>query len=471
MGLVKRLVFVAVFLFIVSFADVTILAQTCTTKAQGDADCNGEIDLVDFEIWRREFTGAATTTQADYTSNGTTRPDLVDYETWRRTYAAGTGGGATATPTSGQGVSPTPTSGSSTGYQIPKPAIYPITNANGSYFTTLGAPDSVVRWRTASHHLWNQPLPASTPKSPSSAGQVDIFNRVVRMLPLPDGSPAFGWPSAFNLEQPYVFFVDSDRENFVTVDHVCNIFEVSQTQNINGLYAGKSGIPLPAEAKMPQEDLYNDHPTVLYDYKKDIYFEFWDFLTPNIRGGGNASTCLGIGTTGFVAGNGMGHPGIMNSGIPRSGTMITLEEAYKLKINHVINVQSYQERGDQESYPATQYMGVYNCATASIYNRIGGIQNCIFDGQRMRLPANYDTSKISHPFARAVAEALKTYGLIIADYAGCNCVEIEGARTSSYIFGNPNPWDAVFAPLSNGEVYAQIPWQDLEVLPQNWGKP
>jgi hypothetical protein len=56
---------------------------SCTKKPVGDADCNGVINLTDFEIWRQEFTGA-TGRRGDF--NNDQRSSLVDFEIWRNTY-------------------------------------------------------------------------------------------------------------------------------------------------------------------------------------------------------------------------------------------------------------------------------------------------------------------------------------------------------------------------------------------------
>lgn len=59
-------------------------STNCPRKSEGDADCNGVTDLIDFEIWRREFTGLAATRNADYRADG--RVDLIDFEIWRRSF-------------------------------------------------------------------------------------------------------------------------------------------------------------------------------------------------------------------------------------------------------------------------------------------------------------------------------------------------------------------------------------------------
>ena len=59
--------------------------SVCARKSQGDANCDGLIDLIDFEIWRREFIGSATTRNADINMDGLV--NLIDFEFWRRTFS------------------------------------------------------------------------------------------------------------------------------------------------------------------------------------------------------------------------------------------------------------------------------------------------------------------------------------------------------------------------------------------------
>ncbi len=83
---------------VISLLVSRIFAQTScpATKSQGDADCNGKVELIDYELWRREFIKLATTVNGDFDGNGL--PDLIDYEAWRRTYSGTGGGGTTVTP-------------------------------------------------------------------------------------------------------------------------------------------------------------------------------------------------------------------------------------------------------------------------------------------------------------------------------------------------------------------------------------
>lgn len=55
----------------------------CTQKSRGDADCDNKITLLDFEIWRREITGALATKLADF--DGKDGVTLIDFTIWRGT--------------------------------------------------------------------------------------------------------------------------------------------------------------------------------------------------------------------------------------------------------------------------------------------------------------------------------------------------------------------------------------------------
>jgi hypothetical protein len=98
---------------------------------------------------------------------------------------------------------------------------------------------------------------------------------------------------------------------------------------------------------------------------------------------------------------------------------------------------------------------------------IGGSQNCLYVGQRLRLPADFDTSTIANPFTRAVAEAVKTYGFIVHDTGGCMCIQSEsGAALMAR--GQANPWDAIYGAGGNKGAYDAFPWEALQVLGKDY---
>ncbi len=114
-----KLNLVVLFFLLIGICAVSspVRAQSCTLKASGDADCNGDVDIVDFEIWRKEFSRALDTNTADF--NGDAVPDLIDFEIWRRSYIT------SLTPTVTEGASPTATVAPTVGATVTPPTTPP----------------------------------------------------------------------------------------------------------------------------------------------------------------------------------------------------------------------------------------------------------------------------------------------------------------------------------------------------------
>lgn len=59
---------------------------SCSKKSEGDADCDGKINSLDFDIWKNEFLKNETNTSAaDFNNDGKT--DLIDFEIWRKNWS------------------------------------------------------------------------------------------------------------------------------------------------------------------------------------------------------------------------------------------------------------------------------------------------------------------------------------------------------------------------------------------------
>ena len=61
------------------------LGGECPTYQKGDFDCNGMIDLIDFDIWAGEFNDSSKNPRSDV--NGDGKASLADYEVWRENYS------------------------------------------------------------------------------------------------------------------------------------------------------------------------------------------------------------------------------------------------------------------------------------------------------------------------------------------------------------------------------------------------
>lgn len=50
----------------------------------GDANCDGLVNLLDFEIFRKEFAGESSSIDADFSGDGIVT--LADFEIWRQAF-------------------------------------------------------------------------------------------------------------------------------------------------------------------------------------------------------------------------------------------------------------------------------------------------------------------------------------------------------------------------------------------------
>ncbi|MEN9328319.1 MAG: hypothetical protein RI947_1127 [Candidatus Parcubacteria bacterium] len=79
------ILFTVVFVGVSSYRaySIRVKAATCAAE-QADADCDGNIDITDFEIFRKEYLGELTTISADFDRDGAIT--IADFELWRRAY-------------------------------------------------------------------------------------------------------------------------------------------------------------------------------------------------------------------------------------------------------------------------------------------------------------------------------------------------------------------------------------------------
>ena len=122
-----------------------------------------------------------------------------------------------------------PSSTTSTSKPLPPtPSGAPYVNANGTYYSTLGAPDSALAFMKSQTLFWNKPLPAITPKTNNSAEQARILGAVAKAKPISPsvngGKPILGYIGWFvySGNAPGTILVDSDREKFQKVKFDCS---------------------------------------------------------------------------------------------------------------------------------------------------------------------------------------------------------------------------------------------------------
>lgn len=68
---------------------VSATLTPCDTREKGDANCDGKVDFIDFEIWRKENVGEETALDANFNyKDGDTKVDFIDFEIWRQGFTA-----------------------------------------------------------------------------------------------------------------------------------------------------------------------------------------------------------------------------------------------------------------------------------------------------------------------------------------------------------------------------------------------
>jgi hypothetical protein len=354
------------------------------------------------------------------------------------------------------------------------PGAAPV-DANGTYRSSLGVPDALLPWLRSTTLLWNQALPAQVPLDPGSASKAATLAKIARGIPI-NGSPVFGHGGFEDrTNAPNLYVVDSTRLPLTTLTFNCGSatswwgWSASKFESyMNGAYPGRYGIPIPAGIVMDPNE--QDSQASIYDVATDTYFTFWLFRTPTQTGRANYEACWGGYIAGYSKSTGMfPYPtGVVAAGFGDLQTMVSLADVRRGVINHAVAISIPNVDAGGFSYPANRNDGW--CSPTSPMGQQIGAQNCIYEGQRLRLPADFDTSRIAHPLARMLAQAAKDYGFVVQDQAGCVCVQFESSVPVTNA-GSPDPWATVYAGTSPYAIYDQFPWEALQVVAKDYGKP
>jgi hypothetical protein len=63
----------------------SVTPTICATREHGDANCDGNVNFIDYEIWRSENIGETQGTDANFNyKDGDTKVDFIDFEIWRQ---------------------------------------------------------------------------------------------------------------------------------------------------------------------------------------------------------------------------------------------------------------------------------------------------------------------------------------------------------------------------------------------------
>ena len=217
------------------------------------------------------------------------------------------------------------------------------------------------------------------------------------------------------------------------------------------------GVPIPDDAQAANG---TDAELSIHDPASDQLWEFWQARR-------NASTgrweaCWGGRIDQVSASMGI-FPlwyGATGTGVAMSAGMISLDEVRRGSIEHamylgVMNAQAYPSL----SWPALRTDG--NLTDP----------NVVREGQRLRLDPSLDLSQFDlTPVGRMIAVAAQRYGFVVSDRSGAVSVVTESGQPEQARTG-VDPWPALLGPWEPYEVLRNFPWQSVQVVQADWGKP
>lgn len=251
------LLWILLIFFFWSFSTTSVFAQSppCPTRHSGDADCSAVTNLIDFEIWRKEYMGQITTLSADFDNSGAV--ELADFEIWRKTFL-----GIQTTPT------PTATI---------IPSVIP-TNSPGELSIAICDPSAGPFSTTISNPFFPFPVgkslvledPGGFKVQITSLDQTEIIAGVTTRV-----IEEREWQSGTLIEISRNFFVQTADGTVCYYGEDVDIYQNGQVVNHQGAWragvgANKPGIFMPANPVVGQKYQQEIAPGVAMDRAEHI---------------------------------------------------------------------------------------------------------------------------------------------------------------------------------------------------------
>ncbi|NAZ81530.1 hypothetical protein GTR02_06830 [Kineococcus sp. R8] len=150
--------------------------------------------------------------------------------------------------------------------------------------------------------------------------------------------------------------------------------------------------------------------------------------------------------------------GASASGLAMSAGTVWVDDVRRGEINHALGLAILQPADwTRVRWPAQRSDGNDRDADA------------LPEGTRLRLDPAVDVDALElTPLARLVARSAQTYGFVVTDQAGA--VNI-GAQTGQPLEDDPGFWDRTMAGVPSYQVLAGFPWDRLQVVAEDHGRP
>jgi hypothetical protein len=293
--------------------------------------------------------------------------------------------------------------------------------------------------------FWYQPIPVNVPLHPNNANLVNEFKRqkdrwyqTVNINTKEYASPVYTVPAG----TPTVAVGWNDCQNKGWVE--------------KGLLSQLTAVPIPANAVAA---VGNDKEMTIYQPSTDTLWELW---VAKKDANNNWIACWGGKLTNASQSNGVfpNRYGTTATSLPFIGGQVTAEELERGEIKHVIGISLVElEHFNIYSYPATRSDG---------WNQNPVYPNRIAEGQRFRFDPTIDVNSIPGltRAGKIIFKAGQKYGFVVWDRAGA--ISIRAQNPSSYA---TNPYPALFENKPAYEILKTLPWNKIQFLPFNYGKP
>jgi hypothetical protein len=216
-------------------------------------------------------------------------------------------------------------------------------------------------------------------------------------------------------------------------------------------------VPIPSYAQ-PADG--TDSEMTIYQPSADSMWEFWGARKVD----GRWQACWG-GRMLNVSKNAGIWPrpyGATATGLPFLGGEITVDELRQGAIKHVMGIALvHVEHSNIYSWPANRSDGKNPHKSP----------NMIPEGLRFRLDPTINVDSLHlHPVGKIIALAAQTYGFVVWDTAGAITLRAENPKRFTLI-GQENPYLALWNRTPAYAILAGFPWDRLQFLPMDYGKP
>jgi len=311
--------------------------------------------------------------------------------------------------------------------------------------------------------FWYQPIPANAPLNPNSAAYTQNLVNQIKTYYNNVNLNSTSYAAS-------IYFVQtSGGSKTVTTVNGTPVYPVAQTVNVGfndcqnkgwtdpNLIAQWQNVPIPVGAKPASG---TDSEMSIYDLSTHTLWDFWVMSQTN----GQWQACWGgrIQNTPQNPGIFPNPYGTTATGLPFIGGEISAEELAKGQIDHVMGISLVNVAAwNIFSWPANRSDG-YNPNNAP---------NQIPEGTRFRLDpsVNLDALNLT-PVGKIIAKAAQTYGFVVWDKAGSVSMRLVNPNTYT-LAGKPDPYPALFGGLASWQVLQNFPWDKVQFMPNNYGKP